>query len=269
MALSREEIQILVEKIRNKYRDYGTRFSPKWFDLSAFESRLKMTVDNRMNMEGFILAEIRNFEKLREKYEKKKKSSSFAEKVDKIIEENAARIRKYPPIEFHPRAGFEIVHFYGAMADYSQHIFPVLQLFLAGEMHKRKLQQFEEQLSFLAVPRGTKPSKRIEDHLFLLSRGDTREIELEKDKNEYLKDTAFVLHDISAFLDELMEKRNPEWEAPLRFDKLYIEGERKKKIISAFSGYTPYGAILKLKEETANIIADFRLEAFRRRAGRV
>jgi hypothetical protein len=89
----------------------------------------------------------------------------------------------------------------------------------------------------------------------------------EKDKNEYLKDTAFVLHDISAFLDELMEKRNPEWEAPLRFDKLHIEGERKKKIISEFSGYTPYGAILKLKEETANIIADFRLEAFRRRAG--
>ncbi len=70
-----------------------------------------MALRNRMNLEGFILAEITAFEKLKDLYDRKSTEKSFSETVNNIIEENTARIRKYPRVDFHPRSGFEIGHF--------------------------------------------------------------------------------------------------------------------------------------------------------------
>lgn len=263
MALSQKELEILLEKIRHKYNDYGEKYSRKFFDISTFEERLQITLRNRMNLEGFILAEIAAFEKLKEKYEKKKKGDSFSQKVDRIIEDNIARIKKYPPVMFHKKAGVEIMHFYGAVSVFSEYFFPVIWLVVREESHKRKLQQFDDSLNFLAVPRGSKHPKRIEDHVLLLLRKDVREIEIEKDKNRYLAETAGVLFGIEDFCDGLMELRDPEWENPLRFDRLFYEGKKKKKIIENFTNFSSYGALLKVRETAAEIIDDFRLTAFR------
>src|SRR4030067_2189819 len=111
MAMSDAEINKLILKLRNKYSEYSKK-NPAWFNREAFEERLTMAFQNKMNMEGFILAEISNFEKIKSKYEKKKSEKPFADQVERIIGEHLARMKKYPEIRFHPKAGVEISHFY-------------------------------------------------------------------------------------------------------------------------------------------------------------
>ena len=264
MTLSQNEIDKLVVKLKDRYREYASRYNPTWFNRDAFDERLRMAVRNRMNMEGFILAEIANFEKVREKYEKKSKQKPFSHEVDRIIEENTARIRKYPEISFHPRAGIEIAHFYGALQDLILIYTPIFRVILSDGTHRRIMDSLEEQLEALALPRGTLPSRRIESHSLVLSRRESTEIEIERDKNEYLKSGAFVLHDLMDFCDGLLEFRNPDWELPLRMDKLFLEDSRRKRVVDIFTGVTAYGAILAVRGYVSGIIDDFRLRAIRK-----
>lgn len=261
--MTQEELSGLVEKLKRKYVEYSEK-NPTWFNRRAFEDRLETAVRNRMNMEAFILAEIANFEKVRERYEKKKGERPFTERVDRIIEELQARIEKYPEIRFHPRAGMEISRFYGALSLFSLEYFPALFIVINDKPLKDRLLGFEAALAPLALPRGGRPARRIEDHIARIGRPGAREIEIEQDRNEYLKESAFLLHEIADFCDGLIEARNPEWGNPLRFDRLYIEEPRRKRVTSLFSGLTGYGAIMKVRDYARGVIEDFRLGAFRK-----
>ena len=264
MALTETEIQRLIEKLREKYHDYAGRQNARWFNVEPFEERLQMALRNRMNLEGFILAEITAFEKLRERYDKKKNEKPFSATVDSIIEENTARIKRYPRIEFHPRAGLEISHFYGAMAGFALYYFPVMWLLDLDESLKKALFRFEDNLNFLAIPQGSRPSKRIGDHMLVLSRQGIRELDIERDASDYLKMSAILLHEIIDFCQGLLDRRNSDWEVPLGFSKLYVEDTRKKKIVDIFSGTTGYGALITVSSYARDIIEDFRLKAFRK-----
>jgi hypothetical protein len=215
-------------------------------------------------MEAFILAEIANFEKIKEKYEKKKGEKPFSAQVDRIIDEITARIRKYPEIKFHPKAGMEISHFYGALCGFALEYFAVLFALIEDKSQKDRLIVLEGALNALAAPRGKLPAKRIEDHSMILRRRGVSEIDIERDRNEYLKESAFLLHDIIEFCDSLIEGRNAGWETPLRLNRLFVEDKRKKAILRTFTGLTGYGAIMKVREQAAAIIEDFRLSAFRK-----
>ncbi len=265
MALSEKEIDLLIKKLREKYRKNAMKYNTSHFNIEAFEDRLQMALRNKMNLEGFLLAEVSNFEELKGKIEKKEPEKPFTLHVNKIIEENIERIKKYKEIKFHPLASLEISHFYGALSEFALNYFVILWSVISDAEQKNILNEFDEALSFLAIPRGNKHPKRIEDHALILSRKERREIEIEKDKNEYLKVSAFLLHEIIRFADKQLDARNVEWETPLRFDKLYVEGQRKGIIINIFSGMTGYGAILMVKERASQIINDFRLDAFKRK----
>jgi hypothetical protein len=263
MAMTSAEISELVEKLKNKYSEYS-RKNPTWFNREAFEERLLMAVKNRMNMEGFILAEISNFEKIKTKYEKKKNEKSFSQQVDRIIDEQLARIKKYPAIIFHPKAGVELSHFYGALTDFALHYADVLFIVAVDGSLKDWLIAFEEKLHKYAVPRGRLNSPRIEDHIAKLRRPDTPEIDIERDKNDYLKESAFLLHEFVDFCEGLLESRDAEWERPLQTKKLSVEKDRKKRIMKIFAGLTGYGTIMKARDQAKAIIDDFRLGAFKR-----
>jgi hypothetical protein len=263
MAMSDEEIDLLVEKLKQKYTEYSAK-NPTWFNYDAFRDRLMMAIRNRMNREAFILAEIANFEKVREKYEKKKNEKSFSEQVDRIIDEQTARIKKYPEARFHPRAGFEISHLYGGLSEFAQGYFAVLFAVVEDKALKDRLISFQQALGILAVPRGSLPARRIEDHAMKLRMQDVTELEVERDKNEYLKESAFLLHEIIDFCDGLVEARNRDWENPLRMNKLFIDEKSRKTVTDIFTGLTGYGAIMKVRDHAAAIIEDFRLTAFRR-----
>ena len=270
MGISGKEIDKLISKLRVKFKEAALEYNnPGWFNIEAFEDRYRIALKSRMNLEAFALAEIANFEKIKEKCEQEKRGrtqeeSAFSHQVNKILEENTARIRKYREMKFHPLAELEISHFYGAMHDFSAHYFSVLRLIVQDTDIKKSLHEFEDRLFFLAVSMGKKHPKRIEDHILVLSRVNRKEIEIEKDKNDYLKESAFMLHDIVGFLDSLISMNEEEWKNPLRFDRLFSEGDVKKIIIRIFSGLTGYGAVFKIKEMAENIISDFRLDAFKR-----
>lgn len=266
MPLNKQEIDNLVTKLREKYRDYAKKFSPAWFNTEAYDQRLSMAIRNRMNLEGFILAEISNFEKLREQYDKKKKQkeNSFSKEVDRILEENTARIKKYPARVFHPRCSAEISHFFGALNIMAEDYFPVFRILAVDDEIKKSISSIEIIMQNLCVTAGSRNPRRIDDHILLLNRQAVRDIEIEKDGNEYLKEGAFMLHDIIDMCDRMLESPSDGWNYPVTFQKLYIEENRKKKIIDAFSGMTGFGAILKVKEYAALVIEDFRLSAFRR-----
>lgn len=266
MPLKKEEIDELVGKLREKYRDYSDRYSRTWFDADAFDQRLSHAIRTRMNMEGFILAEISNFEKLKERYDKKKKAKEnpFSKEVNRIIEENAARIKKYPQIIFHPKCDMEISHFYGALAHLTLDLFPVFWLLASEGSIKNMVNDIDEKLSRIAVKRGEREPLRIADHILMLNRPGVREIEIEKDRNDYLKEGAFLLHEVIDFCSTLLDMKNEEWNYPIQFRKLFIEEERRKKVFDNFRDMTGYGAIMRIRDYASGVIEDFRLAAFRK-----
>ena len=265
MSLNKTEIDKLVKKIRDKYADYSRKYNSTWFNLDAFDERLSLAINKRMNLEGFILAEITNFEKLKEKYEsrKKAKENNFTKEVDRIIEENLTRIKKYPPVIFHPSCGLEISHFYGAMLEFNDYYFPVLRILVQDSGHKNFLFKLEDRTEFLVASSGRGASRRIDDHILVLNRPGVKDIEIERDRNNYLKECAFLLHDIIDFCDGLIDSADEEWSSPLSFTKFFIEERKKRQIVDNFKGLTGYGAFLKVRDSASAIIDDFRLSAFR------
>ncbi|HPF04829.1 MAG TPA: hypothetical protein P5120_02115 [Spirochaetota bacterium] len=268
MALKKDEIDELVRKLRERYREYSEKHNRTWFDIDAFDQRLSLAIRSRMNMEGFILAEISNFEKMKERYDKKKKDkeNSFSKEVNRIIEENTARIKKYPSILFHPRCDMEISHFYGALAYLTLDLFPIFWLLANDGSIKNRVNSIEEKLAHLAVQRGERQPGRIADHILMLNRAGVKDIEIEKDRNDYLKEGAFMLHEVIDFCDSLLQLKNDEWNYPIQFRKLFIEEDRRKKVFANFRDMTGYGAIMKIREYAAEVIEDFRLAAFKRNA---
>jgi hypothetical protein len=269
MGLSDKEIDLLINKVRERYKESFREYKSRLFNVEAFEDRLQTALRKRMNLEGFILAEIANFEQLKQKLEeeknpRKQEESAFSKKVNRIFEDNAARIKKYKEIQFHPLADIELMHLYGALSEFIQYHFSILWIILNDYQYKEKVHTLDHRFSEFAVSRSKRHPKRIEDHINVLSRKDVKEIEVERDKNNFLKESAFLLHEVIDFMDDLIEIRDREWDNPLKFDKLNIDSEAKKKMLSIFSGTTPYGAILKIREYAEEILKDFRLESFRK-----
>jgi hypothetical protein len=269
MGLSDKEIDGLINKVRIRYKEAYTEYKSRLFNIEAFEDRLQTALRKRMNMEAFILAEITNFEQLKQRIEeernpKKIEESAFSKQVNQIFEENTARINKYKEIQFHPQADIEITHLYGALSEFMQYHFSILWIILNDYQYKEKVHTLDLRFSDFAVSKSKRHPKRIEDHITVLTRKNVKEIEIERDKNNFLKESAFLLHEVIDFMDDLIEIRDKEWDNPLKFDKLNIDSVAKKKILSIFSGTTPYGAILKIREHAEEILKDFRLESFRK-----
>ena len=256
--MDREEINQIVSKIRETYRDYTKKYGQK-FQQDGFEERYQLAIKNGMELDGFFLSEITFLEKLKEKYDKKTVAKPFSAKVDTIIEENTARIKKYPKIEFHPKANFEICYFYGAMDEFAKHYFEIFRVIDGKDMVN-----FEDELTFLAISRGSRLPKRVQDHATILSRPNVRTLDIERDASDYLRSCAFLLHRVIDLCEALLDGHSASLESPLRFNKFqHMEDSARKALINIFSGLTGYGAIIKVSEQAQNIINDFRLKAFK------
>lgn len=215
-----------------------------------------------MNIEAFILAEISNFEKIKNKFEEQKNKVSFSEKVNRIIEENGSKIAKYPENQFHPEADPEITRLYGAVSEFAQYYFRVLRLLDMSHEDKNHLYEIETGLDEVSSADGKAHSKKIKDHILLLSLPDIPLIDIERNRNEYLKECSFILHSAGRFCENLIINKNPFYETPLSFEKKFTEPENINYIKKIFSGNTGYGAILLIKTQAGNIIDDFRIGSF-------
>jgi hypothetical protein len=157
----------------------------------------------------------------------------------------------------------EITYMYGAISFLLSYIFPITRILVEDVGIRKNIIALEDRLIFLAEVRGDIYSKRINDHILLLNRQGVRAIEIEKDSNDYLKDSSFLLHDIIDFCDAMLNLKYEEWNYPITFQKLFIEEERKKGVVDQFRNLTGYGAIIKIKEYSSDVIEDFRLKAFK------
>lgn len=263
MKLSKQESEVLLDKIRQKYDEYAAKYNAKWFDRTLFEDRFSYALQNRMDISAFLLAEVTNFEKLKESYDKKKSRESFSDKIDKIIDEQLEQIRKYPRKNFHERSGIEISHMYGALYRLAEDLFPILWIVTEAADVRQKLQNMEARLYEFSNPSLQRLSPRTEDHALLLSRSQVSEMQIEKSKNNYLKEAAFFLHDLIVFLDYLVKLAEPAMEVPLNFSRSYQSAETKRKLSREFSNLTGFGAVFKVKHFAEDIVTDFRLSAFR------
>ncbi|HNR86882.1 MAG TPA: hypothetical protein PKM65_00920 [Spirochaetota bacterium] len=264
MPLTDTEVQQLIVKLREKYDDYARRHNKTWFNRDAFEERLQYAIGKRMNLEGFILAEIKNFEEVRQKYDKKKSAKASTGEIDRILEENRERIGKYPEVKFHPKADFEITRFYGALGEFAEYQLPVLSVIIEERETKQRAYDLEEAVNVLALRRGERHPKPIEDHGLLLGRPGVTELDIDRSRAAYMREAAFSLHEIADFCQELIGMRVSGWEEPLRFDTLRFEEGRRRKITDNYRNHTTYGAIVRVRESALAILEDFRLTAFRR-----
>lgn len=264
MSLRADELNLLLQKIRGLFDEYAKNFSPVWFNRNSFEERYRFAIGKKMDIEAFLLAEIANFEKIRERFEaRKKKTVSFSEKVDKIIEENNSRFLQYPQINFHPSAAPEIKHLYGAVAELGKFYIPVFRLIISEYSKKNLISQIETRFQRCALPRGSKPAEAIDDHILVLSRNSVSELDIDKSRTNYLKECSFLLYDLIKFCSSLLEERIPDLEQPVAFGNTFYDPEIKTKIMENFSESTGYGAVLKIKDLSEQIISDFRLKAFK------
>jgi hypothetical protein len=96
-----------------------------------------------------------------------------------------------------------------------------------------------------------------------LNRDAVTDLEVEKSRNNYLKESAFLLYEVIDFCDNYINERVSELDLPVRFDKAFFNNETKQQVIDNFSECTGYGALLKIKTKAEQILSDFRLTAFR------
>jgi hypothetical protein len=183
MKITRKETANLLTKLRDKYDTYARDYSESYFNREEFEKRLLYAEQNRMDLSAFLLAEIANFEKLKDSFDEfqnKKNKQSFSEKIDIVIEEQLKQLKKYPKKAFHPRVGIEEAHMYGALTLLAEFYFPVLRLLSNEYDYKLAVEKIESKIEYFVLPTGSKLAPRTEDHALLLSRSGLREIDIEK-----------------------------------------------------------------------------------------
>ncbi|MFW5807611.1 MAG: hypothetical protein ACOC2H_03585 [Spirochaetota bacterium] len=265
MKLSRKETDNLLVKLRQKYDDYARDFSGAFFNREEFERRLLHAQRNKMDISAFLLAEIQNFEKLRESFDSKRNRQSFSETVDRVLEEQLSRVRKYPKRSFHPRAGVEESHMYGALCDLADRYIPVIRILTDDAVVRSQAVVIENRVSEFVSFSQKRLAPRTEDHALVLSRRGVSELEIEKSRNTFLKESAFLLDEIIVFCEGLMENRIDGLDMPVQFSRSNESPHRKKALTGIFSSLTGYGALIAIKEYCEQVIDDFRLSAFRAR----
>ncbi|MBE8398551.1 hypothetical protein IQB76_21215, partial [Leptospira borgpetersenii serovar Hardjo-bovis] len=103
--LQSSEIHAVLEKLRTEYSEHSKK-NPKIVDLKAFESRLTMILQQKGNLAQFLKDEIQFIETLKAKRKEleDKKHAAKGETINKILEEQEAKLKKYQRVDFHPLA---------------------------------------------------------------------------------------------------------------------------------------------------------------------
>ena len=186
---SDRDIDRAVQKLKGLYSKYAVMYSERLFNLKGFEARYRNALEKKVNLNSFLHAEILAFEELKrrveQKIEEKKAPQSppeptYSEVADRIIEENLDRIRKYPPIDFHPDAEEETNLLLGAVTDLYYTVWSdsvkLLKHLGIAEMGDF-IEKLENDFSYFVVPTRGQYSRAVNDYLLVLSRKQPRDNE--------------------------------------------------------------------------------------------
>jgi hypothetical protein len=214
--LTPEEISRAVAKIRTRYDDYIYRFlKPKTLKF-AFEDRYLQALKARTDISTFLMAEISAVEELISREEERvagtgseePRKESLAERVDRIVEENLQKIRRYPDVPIHPTAGEEVRRLLGALKGLIDDHWPHLAAILRDSSYGRgstALVQMESQLRYLGDPGRDGVPSGLSRYLYHLNRFPRDYAAIDREEKEYILECAFFLHDLNDILERVFQ----------------------------------------------------------------
>jgi hypothetical protein len=249
--LTPNEISRAVDKIRRRYDEYIYKYFKPRSIKNAFEDRYIEAIKSSTDISNFLMAEISAVEELIRREEERVGSGqaeepapeSVTERVERIVEENLARMRKYPEVPFHPVASEELRRLLGAMCRLEEKHWEVLTTCLRNTAYYRSsltMLNLEGKLRHLAARGSDGVPSGLSRYLYHANRFPRDYLAIDRQEKEYILESAFLLHDLSEIL-ERVEANYPQLE----------EGSR--------SGLRDIQAFIQ------GIIRDFRLKEFKRK----
>jgi hypothetical protein len=249
--LTPNEISRAVEKIRRRYDEYIYKyFKPRSIKI-AFEDRYIEAIKASTDISNFLMAEISAVEELIRREEEKVGSGqaeepapeSVTERVERVVEENLARMRKYPEVPFHPVASEELRRLLGAMCQLEEKHWEVLTACLRNTAYYRSsltMLNLEGKLRHLAARGSDGVPSGLSRYMYHANRFPRNYLAIDREEKEYILESAFLLHDLGELL-ERVDTNYPQLD----------EGSR--------SGLQAIHAYIQ------GVIRDFRLKEFKRR----
>jgi hypothetical protein len=192
------DVDAVVHKLKSLYKKYAQEYSPKVFNLQAFEQRYRDALINKININNFCHAEITVFEELKKRVlqqDKPHSTATYSDVADKIIEENLQKVRKYHPIDFHPDAEEETKYLLGVATDFYYESWGSIRRLLTplGVSSMRDFMgKIENDFSYFVVPMRSLYSRAVDDYLLILSRKNAKDDE--KASYNFMKYGAILLN---------------------------------------------------------------------------
>lgn len=249
--LTPHEISRAVEKIRRRYDEYVYKYFKPRTIKNAFEDRYIEAIKASTDISNFLMAEISAVEELIRREEERVGSGqaeepapeSVTERVERMVEENLARMRKYPEVPFHPVASEELRRLLGAMCRLEEKHWEVMTTCLRNTAYYRSsltMLNLEGKLRHLAARGSDGVPSGLSRYLYHANRFPRDYLAIDRQEKEYILESAFLLHDLGEIL-ERVDANYPQLE----------EGSR--------SGLREIQAFIQ------GIIRDFRLKEFKRK----
>jgi hypothetical protein len=214
--LSPEEITRVVAKIRRRYQDYIYKFFKPKTVLFAFEERYMEALQKKADISTFLLAEISAVEELNKREEAKiaagptsdAERESVGERVERILEEQRERVRKYPDVAIHATANEEIRRLVGAMSTLEAEQWPRLSGPLRDTTYSRSsltMTNLESRLRYLASLGTDRVPGALSRYLYHLNRFPRDYPSIDREEKEYILECAFFLHDLNDILERVFQ----------------------------------------------------------------
>jgi hypothetical protein len=249
--LTPNEISRTVDKIRRRYDEYIYKYFKPRSIKYAFEDRYIEAIKASTDISNFLMAEISAVEELIRREEEKLGSGhpeepaaeSVTDKVERIVEQNLARMRKYPEVPFHPVASEELRRLLGAMSQLETKHWEVMTTCLRNTAYYRSsltMLNLEGKLRHLAARGSDGVPSGLSRYMYQANRFPRNYLAIDREEKEYILESAFLLHDLGELL-ERVEANYPQLD----------EGSRN--------------GLREIQGFIQGIIRDFRLKEFKRR----
>jgi len=249
--LTPTEISRAVEKIRRRYDEYIYKYFKPRTIKNAFEDRYLEAIKSSTDISTFLMAEISAVEELIRREEEKLGAGAAAEpapesvteRVERVVEESLARMRKYPEVPFHPVASEELRRLLGAMCRLEEKHWEVLTACLRNTAYYRSsltMLNLEGKLRHLAARGSDGVPSGLSRYMYHANRFPRNYLAIDREEKEYILESAFFLHDLAEILE--------------RVDANYPQLDESSR-----SGLHEIQAYLQ------GVLRDFRLKEFRRK----
>ncbi|TGK32693.1 hypothetical protein EHQ12_12180 [Leptospira gomenensis] len=253
--LQSTEINAVLEKLRAEYSENAKK-NPKLFDLKAFESRLMLVLQQKGSLTNFLKEEIKFIDALKAKHKEleDKKQAAKGDTINKILEEQEARLKKYQRIDFHPLAKPEIRYFYGAILSFAETELPALIYVFKGTPEYSAFKDTIPILERMGISRRGLPSIRINEHVKALLDANGNQSAMEKDGQAVLKEVCIALKGIVTSVRECMEKNRVSQTLSVKLDEREFP-----KAAESYQNLVFGVALEKIVLRAETIIRDFRM----------